>query len=83
VNPARAIRKFPELGTLSPGKTADIAVFRLDRGVFAFMDARRKKLLGSKRLHCVLTVRKGEVVFDEDGLSFPLWNDPERADKNP
>jgi dihydroorotase len=83
VSPARAIRKFPELGTLSPGKTADIAVFQLDRGVFAFKDAKRNKLLGSRRLRCVLTVREGKVVFDKDGLSFPLWNEAEKTGKKP
>ena len=31
VNPARAIRKFPELGTLGRGKAADVAVFDLER----------------------------------------------------
>ena len=31
VNPARAIRKFPELGTLGSGKAADVAVFDLER----------------------------------------------------
>ena len=75
VNPARAIHKFPELGTLGRGKAADIAVFDLQKGVFAFMDARRKKLLGTHRLHCVLTIRDGKVVFDENGLSFPLWDE--------
>ena len=73
VNPAWAIRKFPELGTLGHGKAADIAVFDLEKGVFAYMDARRNKLLGKSRLHCVLTIRDGKVVFDENGLSFPLW----------
>lgn len=75
VSPAKAIRKFPELGTLGQGKGADIAVFDLEKGVFAFMDARRNKLLGKERLHCVLTVRDGKIVFDENGLSFPPWDE--------
>lgn len=75
VSPAKAIRKFPELGTLGKSKGADIAVFDLEKGVFAFMDARRNKLLGKERLHCVLTVRGGKIVFDENGLSFPSWDE--------
>ena len=74
VNPSRAICKFPELGTLGRGKGADIAVFDLEKGVFAFMDARRNKLLGKERLYCVLTVRGGKIVFDENGLSFLSWD---------
>jgi dihydroorotase len=73
VNPARAIKRFPELGTLSPGHAADIAVLALRTGVFALKDAWGNKLLATRKLHCVLTVRNGEIVFDEDGLSWPLW----------
>ena len=74
VNPARAIRKFPELGTLGEGRVADIAVFRLESGVFAYMDSWRKKQLGTKRLECVMTVRGGRIVFDEEGVAFPEWH---------
>ena len=73
VTPARAIGKFPELGTLGEGRVADITVLRLETGVFAYKDARRNKLLGTKRLRAVMTLREGEVVFDEDGLAFPAW----------
>jgi len=50
VNPARAIHRYPELGTLSAGSIADVSVFNLETGVFAFKDAWRKKRLGTKRL---------------------------------
>ena len=29
VNPARAIKRFPEIGTLGEGRVADLAVFEL------------------------------------------------------
>ncbi len=74
VNPARAIKRFPELGTLGVGKVADIAVFDLQTGVFAFKDAWNKKLLGTKKLECILTVRDGKVVYDPNGLGFSEWN---------
>ena len=67
VNPARAIRR-PELGTLSEGAVADIAVIELERGQFAFLDSGHGKLTGDKNLRCVLTVRNGKVVWDPDGL---------------
>ncbi len=74
VNPARAIHRFPELGTLEEGRTADVAVFALRSGVFAFTDSRYKKKLGTQSLECVLTVRAGEVVYDRDGRAFPAWD---------
>ena len=74
VNPARAIKRFPELGTLGEGRVADIAVFELKTGVFAFKDAWSKKLLGTQKLECVATIRNGRLVADLNGLGFPLWN---------
>lgn len=73
VHPAKAIRRFPELGTLSEGREADIALFRMDEGIFAFKDSWRNKVLTPRRLRCVMTVRAGSIVFDEDGLAFPEW----------
>jgi dihydroorotase len=73
VNPAKAIRRYPELGTLGEGRGADIALLREDSGVFAYTDSRRKKLFGTKRVRCVMTIRDGKIVFDEDGLAFPEW----------
>ena len=74
VNPARAIHRYPELGTLGAGSVADVAIFNLESGVFAFKDSWGKKRLGTKRLECVLTVRDGKIVYDLNGLAFPLWN---------
>jgi dihydroorotase len=73
VRPAEILRRFPELGTLGEGRTADIAVFKLERGVFGFKDAWLMKRLGTQRLVSVLTVKEGKIVFDLDGLSFPEW----------
>jgi dihydroorotase len=75
VAPAKAIDKFPELGTLGVGKEADIAVFRIEEGVFALMDAWEKKRLATKRLSPILTVRAGAIVVDREGLGFPEWQE--------
>jgi dihydroorotase len=72
VSPAKAIKR-PELGTLGEGKGADIGVFTMRQGVFAFKDAWAKKMLGRQKLECVLTVRDGRIVFDQEGLSRPDW----------
>ena len=73
VNPAKEIGKYPEIGTLGPGKIADIAVLENQDGVFAFKDAWPAKKLGAHRLDCVLTIRDGKIVYDRDGRSFPAW----------
>ncbi len=73
VSPAKAIKRYPELGTLGVGKTADIGVFTMRQGVFAFKDAWAKKMLGRQKLECLLTVRNGRIVFDQEGLSRPDW----------
>jgi dihydroorotase len=75
VAPAKAIHKFPELGTLGEGKAADIAIFRLGKGVFALMDAWKKKMLATEQLAPILTVRAGKIVVDLEGLGFPEWQE--------
>ena len=72
LNPAKAIRR-PELGTLNEGATADIAVIKLERGQFAFLDSGHGRLTADKRLRCALTIRNGRIVWDEDGLSTGDW----------
>lgn len=71
-NPARVIRR-PDLGTLSEGAIADIAVLRIQEGRFGFLDSGHARLDGSRRLDCVLTVRNGAVVWDSEGLSVTDW----------
>ncbi len=75
VAPAKAISKYPELGTLGEGKEADIALFRVEEGVFALMDAWKKKRLVTKQLTPILTVRAGKVVVDLEGLGYPEWQE--------
>jgi dihydroorotase len=72
VNPAKAIRR-PDLGTLTEGAIADIAVIELQKGKFGFLDSGHARLAGDKKLRCVLTVRDGEVVWDTEGLSLTDW----------
>ncbi|MEO7652967.1 MAG: amidohydrolase/deacetylase family metallohydrolase, partial [Bryobacteraceae bacterium] len=74
VSPAQAIHKFPELGTLGAGHGADVAVLAVVDGNFAYKDAWGKKRLATRRLENLMTVRGGRIVWDREGLSFPLWN---------
>jgi predicted amidohydrolase len=72
VNPARELDR-KDLGALNEGAVADIAVIETQTGKFGFLDAEHKKLMGDRRLRCVLTVRNGAVVWDSEGLSAPDW----------
>lgn len=62
-NPAKVIHR-EDLGHLSVGADADLAVWRLDRGKFGFADVAGGKLEGTQRLFCELTVREGRIVWD-------------------
>jgi dihydroorotase len=69
---ARAIRR-PELGTLSVGAEADVAVLRLERGKFGYLDNRRQRVDGNLRLSTELTLRAGKVIYDLNGLAAEAW----------
>jgi dihydroorotase len=72
VNPARVINR-PELGNLSPGTEADVAVFNVRKGDFGFLDVRGTKLSGTQKLEAELTIRAGKVVWDLNGVAAPAW----------
>jgi len=74
-NPAREIRQ-EQLGNLSVGAPADIAVLSVEHGHFGLVDMYDKKLMGTKKLICQLTVRGGKVVYDLNGISAGRWNLP-------
>jgi dihydroorotase len=71
-NPARAIRQ-EQLGSLSVGAPGDVAVLRLERGDFGFVDVRGARLRGDRKLTCEMTVRNGRIVYELNGLSRPEW----------
>jgi dihydroorotase len=72
INPAVEIG-HPELGHLSVGACADVALFKLHIGRFSYVDCGRARMNGDKKLECALTVRAGEIAFDPGGLSGPEW----------
>lgn len=71
-NPAQVINR-KDLGHLDEGAEADIAVFTLRKGDFGFLDIRRTKIDGDRRLETEMTIRSGKVVWDLNGLSVPYW----------
>ncbi len=72
VNPARAIRR-PELGKLTEGGEADIALIEVERGRFGYVDSGHGKLIGDRKLRCVMTIRAGAIVWDSEGLAAEEW----------
>ncbi|MDF9799936.1 dihydroorotase [Catalinimonas alkaloidigena] len=70
--PAQVIHR-EELGHLSEGAIADIAVFSLQEGEFGFIDSGGYRMDGTQKLQCELTIRAGDVVYDLNGISRPYW----------
>jgi dihydroorotase len=56
------------------GALADVAVLRLEKGQFGFIDSFGARHPGTQRLSCELTLRDGKVVYDTNGLARPDWN---------
>jgi dihydroorotase len=72
VNPAKEIHR-PDLGTLSIGQDADIAVLELTQGHFSYIDCGVAKMDGNVRLMARMTIRAGRISFDPSGLSMVEW----------
>jgi len=72
VNPAREIRR-PELGTLSVGREADVAVLEVLQGHFGYIDDGYARLDGNVKVVARMTIRAGRILYDPSGLSMVEW----------
>src|SRR5215467_11972594 len=72
-HPAREIKR-EEFGNLSVGAPADVAVLRLEKGNFGFVDTFGARMKGTQKLICELTVRDGMVVYDLNGITREDFN---------
>lgn len=79
-NPANVIKRL-DLGNLSVGADADVAVFSLQKGDFGFLDVRKAKLKGTQKLQAELTIRAGKIVWDLNGISASSWEDELKKSK--
>jgi len=70
--PAQQIKRT-DLGHLSVGAVADVAVLRLDTGDFGFLDVRGARKKGTQLLVCELTLRDGRVMWDLNGRAGTPW----------
>ena len=74
LNPANQMKQS-QLGHLSEGAGADIAVLRVDHGRFGLVDAQGSRFDATKLLECELTLRDGQVVWDLNGRTSPDWRE--------
>lgn len=71
-NPAREIKR-EDLGHLSVGAPADVAVLRIVQGSFGFVDVNGARMQGTQKLEGELTTMDGKVVWDMNGLTREDW----------
>ncbi|MDR2886444.1 MAG: amidohydrolase/deacetylase family metallohydrolase [Bacteroidales bacterium] len=69
--PAQIIKR-PELGHLSVGSEADIAILSLRSGEFGLFDYTGQKLDADKKIECQMTIRAGRIVYDLNGIATPV-----------
>ena len=72
--PAKTINRT-DLGHLSEGAVADVAVFSLRQGDFGFLDVRKQKIKGERKLETQLTLREGKVVWDLNGIAAKAFEE--------
>ena len=70
-NPAKEINR-EELGNLSVGSGADVAILNLREGKFGLFDYTGYKLETDKKLECEMTIRDGRIVYDLNGIANPI-----------
>jgi len=70
--PAQEIHR-PQLGNLDPGGEADIAILRVENGRFGQLDSAGARMMGTQRIVCELTLRKGQIVWDLNGIASEDW----------
>jgi dihydroorotase len=71
-NSAQSVKR-DDLGNLSEGTEADVAVLSIRKGSFGFIDTGGNKLEGDRKLEAELTIRAGKIVWDQNGISAQNW----------
>jgi dihydroorotase len=78
-HPAHEIKR-EDLGNLSVGSVADVAVLSVEKGNFGFTDMQNTRVNGTEKLIAQLTIKDGKIVYDLNGMEAKLWN--ESSDPN-
>ncbi len=66
--PAQAIKRT-ELGHLSEGAIADIAILSLRQGKFGFRDIAMNRQEGTQKLECEMTIKGGRIMYDLNAIA--------------
>ena len=66
--PAQVIKR-EELGNLSEGSVADIAIISMRNGNFGFRDVAGNKYWGKQKFECEMTIRDGKIVYDLNAIA--------------
>ena len=69
--PAQVIKR-EELGHLSEGAVADIAILGVRKGNFGLFDYTGYKVKATDKLECELTIRAGRIVYDLNARATPV-----------
>lgn len=72
-NAAEAVNR-KDLGHLSAGAAADIAVLRQVKGSFGYVDAGGERIEGKVRIEAEMTLRDGQIIWDLNGLSAKAFS---------
>ena len=72
IRAARAI-KLDDLGSLSVGKPADVALFRMEEDDYTFHDSQMNARKGSKRLISTKTIVDGDVLPELPERDLQVW----------
>ena len=67
--PAQAIKR-EELGNLSVGSIADVAVLGVRQGKFGFRDIEGNRQNGTQKFECELTIKDGRIVYDLNAIAL-------------
>jgi dihydroorotase len=71
-NPAKEIKR-PQLGNLDVGAVADVAVLRVNRGEYGFLDSAGASFRGQQMIVGEMTLRKGRIVWDLNARAGEDW----------
>ncbi len=71
-NPAVEIKR-QELGHLSVGAEADVAILNLRAGKFGLFDYKGYKIEADKKFECEMTIKGGRIVYDLNGIANPIF----------
>ncbi|MBK9167133.1 MAG: amidohydrolase/deacetylase family metallohydrolase [Bryobacterales bacterium] len=72
-NPAKQIKR-QELGHLTVGAVADVAVLNVLDGKYGFTDIAGTRMRGDRKFECELTIKDGKVHYDLNGITRRDWD---------